>query len=125
MNKRKRVVILTGIAVVVAMGLFPPWNMDVYDEESARIYARYGSEYSGDEEVWYRFAFASTEGSRQDSMVVNMLDEDSEMRPSSEWRYAPYNVYFEGEINTVRLLIQWVIVIAMTLGSTLLIKEKV
>jgi hypothetical protein len=124
MNEGKRIVVLTGLTVVVVMGLFPPWSMDVYDEESARIHARYGSEYSGDEEVWYRFAFASTEGSRQDSMVVNMFDKNSEIRPSSEWKYAPYSVYFEGEINTVRLIIQWVIVIAITSGSTLLIKAK-
>lgn len=124
MNRNQQIALWSGILVIIAIGLFPPWQMDVYDGSTARRFAEFGMQYTGDEEVWYRFAFGEAAGSRRDSSVTNMFDVDNEIRPYSDWTYAPHTVRWEGEIDLVRLLIQWVIATVITIGLVISLKGR-
>jgi hypothetical protein len=98
MNKKQKVVLLVGVAIIVLMGLIPPWYYHVVRTEDQRI--------AFEGEGGYAFLFSPPSFSLKSSSHYPFEDPRAISR-----------------INLSRLLVQWAVVAIATAGIVLVLKD--
>ena len=103
MNFIQRAVIVAGLILILAMGLYPPWKA-IYQADNGTYAER---------NIGYRFF-------RNQPMVSDQMEALHKMFNSA----SPYEYHFSFVFDYVRLTLQWVFAVLMTLGLVLVLGDR-